>query len=78
MKLAWGKQSRRDFVGLKQAATRFRCIFIVPRSLTNQWKNELSYKFWLDVPIWEPDFIHINPVCFCWLEDIHEYLNESG
>lgn len=66
--------------GLMQRKNAFRCIIVVPRSLINQWKNELSYKFWLEVPIWESS---------CWppikdklilvaIEDIEEFIDRFG
>lgn len=38
--------------GLKQRLGEVRTLIIAPESLIYQWKNELSYKFWLDVPVW--------------------------
>lgn len=43
------------FKGLRQRKWKFKTLIIVPESLIIQWKNELSYKFWLDVPIWGED-----------------------
>lgn len=41
------------FKGLSQRKRNFKTLIIVPESLIIQWQNELSYKFWMDVPIWE-------------------------
>lgn len=39
--------------GLKEKNKRLRTLIIAPDSLVNQWKNELSLKFWMDIPIFE-------------------------
>ncbi|NMB27440.1 MAG: DEAD/DEAH box helicase [Tissierellia bacterium] len=66
--------------GLMQRNNRFSCIIVVPRSLVNQWKNELSYKFWLEVPIWEPSsWTPIkDKLILVAIEDIEEYIDRFG
>lgn len=36
---------------LKNMNNDFKTLIIAPESLIYQWQNELSYKFWLDVPV---------------------------
>lgn len=38
--------------GLIMRYSDINILFIVPDSLIYQWKNELSSKFWMEVPIW--------------------------
>lgn len=38
--------------GLKEKLGKLRTLIIAPDSLVHQWRNEFSYKFWLDIPIW--------------------------
>lgn len=38
--------------GLKERYERLRTLIVAPESLVSQWQNELSYKFWLEVPIY--------------------------
>ncbi|GBF31839.1 RNA polymerase associated protein RapA [Desulfocucumis palustris] len=39
--------------GLNKKLGKLRTLIIAPDSLVHQWCNEFSYKFWLDVPIWD-------------------------
>ncbi len=43
------------FKGLKKRKRKFKALMIIPETLIMQWKNELSYKFWMDVPIWDDE-----------------------
>jgi ATP-dependent helicase HepA len=38
--------------GLKENIGKLRTLIIAPDSLVYQWQNELSIKFWTDVPVW--------------------------
>jgi ATP-dependent helicase HepA len=38
--------------GLKERIGKLRTLIIAPDSLVHQWQNELSVKFWTDIPIW--------------------------
>lgn len=38
--------------GLQKRWGRLNTLIITPTSLTHQWQNEFSYKFWREVPIW--------------------------
>lgn len=63
------------YMGLKQRAIKFRGLFIIPKSLANQWKNELSYKFWIDTPIWGSDLDMNKPdTLIVATEDVKEYM----
>lgn len=42
--------------GLKERLGKLRTLIIAPDSLVRQWQNEISYKFWMDIPIWEGYF----------------------
>lgn len=42
--------------GLKERYGKLRSLIIAPDSLVHQWQNELSFKFWLDVPIWDGQY----------------------
>lgn len=44
--------------GIRDRQPNIKTLIIVPDSLVYQWKTELSYKFWLDVPIWNVDQIN--------------------
>jgi ATP-dependent helicase HepA len=39
--------------GLQKRMGDINVIILAPESLIYQWRNELSYKFWEDVPVWE-------------------------
>ncbi|MBN9653287.1 DEAD/DEAH box helicase family protein [Halobacillus sp. GSS1] len=41
--------------GLQQRIYQLKVIILAPESLTYQWRNELSYKFWEDIPVWEDE-----------------------
>lgn len=41
--------------GIKDRLPDLRALIIVPESLLYQWQIELSYKFWIDAPIWGID-----------------------
>jgi ATP-dependent helicase HepA len=41
--------------GLKEKKNKLKTLIITPDSLVHQWQNELSYKFWTDVPIYGKD-----------------------
>ena len=38
--------------GLQKRWGRLNTLIITPTSLTRQWQNEFSYKFWREIPIW--------------------------
>lgn len=40
--------------GLHQRWGKLSTLILVPESLVYQWQNELSLKFWKDIPVWEP------------------------
>lgn len=42
--------------GLKERLGKLRTVIIAPDSLVHQWQNEFSYKFWLDIPIWDGQY----------------------
>lgn len=67
------------FKGLKRNKIGFKSLIIVPKSLINQWKNELSYKFWIDALIWD---ININTpkasTLLLAIEDIQKFMEESN
>ncbi|MFF2501093.1 SNF2-related protein [Peribacillus sp. NPDC058075] len=39
--------------GLEQRLGKLKTLFIAPESLVHQWKNEISYKFWEEIPVWK-------------------------
>lgn len=39
--------------GLQNRLGPLKTLIIAPESLIFQWKNELSYKFWEDIPVWK-------------------------
>lgn len=49
------------FKALRRRNPKMRTLIIAPDSLTHQWKNEISQKFWLDLPIIHPESGPINP-----------------
>jgi ATP-dependent helicase HepA len=40
--------------GLKIQTEEFNSLLLIPQSLAMQWKNELHYKFNIDIDIWSP------------------------
>ena len=57
--------------GLQERHDKLKTLLISPSSLVNQWKNELSYKFWDDVPIW-PDSMRESKTVIFPLENIND------
>lgn len=45
--------------GLEQRLGSLNVLIITPESLVYQWKNELSYKFWEDTPVWNQDEVKL-------------------
>lgn len=41
--------------GLQKRMGNLKVLILAPESLIYQWRNELSYKFWEDVPVWEDE-----------------------
>jgi len=46
---------------LRRRDPKMCALIIAPASLTHQWRNELSKKFWLDLPIVQPGSSNIRP-----------------
>ncbi len=42
--------------GLIDRDPDLKVLLIIPDSLVQQWQNELYYKFWLDIPIWNEKY----------------------
>lgn len=43
--------------GMMDKRPNLKSLIVVPETLIYQWQTELSYKFWIDVPIWGVDTI---------------------
>jgi ATP-dependent helicase HepA len=39
--------------GLEKRLGKLKTLIIAPESLVHQWKNEFSYKFWEEIPVWK-------------------------
>lgn len=61
------------YEGLRSRNINFKTLIIVPKSLVNQWKNELSYKFWLDIDIWKGDILGDVKDIIVPLEELEEF-----
>lgn len=59
---------------LRRRDPTMRALIIAPSALTGQWRNELSQKFWLDVPVIQPGGGQVNlaqnPVVIISAEDL--------
>ena len=56
--------------GLQKRFGDLRVLIIAPESLVHQWKNELSYKFWENIEIWNEGIRSISNECIMPLEKI--------
>lgn len=41
--------------GLEQRLGNMKVLIIAPESIIYQWKNEFSYKFWENIPVWKEE-----------------------
>lgn len=60
--------------GLEEKKEDFKSLFVIPSSLINQWKTELSYKFWIEVDIWDGDSSINQDITLVKLEDIAYFM----
>lgn len=64
--------------GLMERDKKFKTLIIVPYSLANQWKNELSYKFWEDSVIWSKEHVTGKErILILPLENIKEFISNN-
>lgn len=61
------------YKGLKERNFKFRTLIVVPKSLVNQWQNELSYKFWIDIKIWDGLSKSVDSEIIVPLEELDEF-----
>lgn len=66
------------YKGLKERNHKLKTLIVVPTSLVNQWQNELSYKFWIDVNIWNGKSKSIDDELIVSLEDINKFKEING
>lgn len=66
------------YKGLAERNHRLKTLILVPLSLVNQWQNELSYKFWKDVKIWDGESKSIDDEIIVALEDINKFKIING
>ena len=66
------------YKGLKERNYKLKTLIVVPTSLVNQWQNELSYKFWIDVNIWNGKSKSIDDELIVSLEDINKFKEING
>lgn len=66
------------YKGLVERNHKFKTLIVVPSSLVNQWQNELSYKFWIDVKIWNGESKSIDNEIIVALEDVNKFKKING
>lgn len=62
--------------GKKDSKPKLRSLIIVPESLIHQWQAEMSFKFWMDVPIWDKYSSKDESTVLISLEDYQYFYDE--